>query len=448
MNMAAINGVWFDSAVKGAMLWHLIRYAKWLPLLVAGVLFVIFWAVGVLVLQQSALGRADFQRLTVHVAAARAAAAFENRMLQALSITQAADAWLDAKGSLHDFNLAARLTDNYPGVVGLRMLPPGSKFDTRELLVRKGAPGDNDTHVLVVVPAQSRLRAAGDGASEQNWVVELDLATLASAADIANRLRACRYEVSFLDRQRGLSELLLSSPGGERQMVVPETVVVDVLNYQLALKAEPLNGWGQGLASWSTMGAGVVAAFLALVVYHLVRQQQFTSLNALRDPLTGLPNRRLFEERAQLALALAQREKTNVAVLFLDLDGFKTVNDHYGHSAGDALLAAITVGLSKQIRRVDTLARVGGDEFVVLLVNLPAPSYAQAVANKLIRCATQPVEVDGHVVAVGASVGISIYPDDASDLNSLLRLSDEAMYRAKRAGGRSYARAGAALAHR
>ena len=155
------------------------------------------------------------------------------------------------------------------------------------------------------------------------------------------------------------------------------------------------------------------------------------------DVLTGLPNRRLLRERFTLLLAAAERDKTEIAVIFLDLDHFKRVNDSLGHSVGDELLCEVARRLDSVVRRVDTLARLGGDEFIFAMPGFHAAAAAE-VARRLIDVFSRPFEVAGHELTVTPSLGISIYPHDGQDLETLLKNADTAMYRAKDIGRNSF----------
>ena len=155
---------------------------------------------------------------------------------------------------------------------------------------------------------------------------------------------------------------------------------------------------------------------------------------AHHDPLTALPNRTLFENRLQAALACAQVSNRQGAVLFLDLDRFKHINDSLGHPVGDLLLKGIAQRLKDQVRDVDTVARLGGDEFIILLPGLHKSSDANAIANKLLACFTAPFQAGEHEFFTSASIGISLYPQDGSDVASLIRNADAAMYRSKAKG--------------
>jgi diguanylate cyclase (GGDEF)-like protein/PAS domain S-box-containing protein len=159
---------------------------------------------------------------------------------------------------------------------------------------------------------------------------------------------------------------------------------------------------------------------------------------AHHDVLTGLPNRVLLRDRFDHARAFAERSKANVAMLFLDLDNFKAVNDSFGHAAGDDLLKAVALRLDTCIRDTDTISREGGDEFLVLLNDMPDPEQVERVAGKILTALAEPIQIAGHVLNVGGSIGIALYPDDGHDFDALLQCADVAMYNAKAAGRNTY----------
>ncbi len=168
-----------------------------------------------------------------------------------------------------------------------------------------------------------------------------------------------------------------------------------------------------------------------------LRGQQQLAYLAYHDRLTGLPNRVLIEEQLELAVARARRNNTAVALMYVDLDDFKAVNDRLGHAAGDQFLAAVATRLRGVLRDTDVLARQGGDEFLVLLSDLDDdPEHvAESVGAKLHVALQEPFGVAGTELWTAASIGVSLYPDDASDPEALLRHADTAMYKAKAAGG-------------
>ncbi len=156
------------------------------------------------------------------------------------------------------------------------------------------------------------------------------------------------------------------------------------------------------------------------------------------DPLTGLPNRLMFADRLATALLRGRRERHSVGLLFIDLDGFKKVNDTLGHKAGDDLLKEISIRLAACVRSDDTIARLGGDEFTVILPNIHGPGDTEVVAKKIIERVREPINLADTEVYVSASIGITLYPDDADDEETLVKHADTAMYEAKAAGRRTY----------
>jgi diguanylate cyclase (GGDEF)-like protein/PAS domain S-box-containing protein len=155
---------------------------------------------------------------------------------------------------------------------------------------------------------------------------------------------------------------------------------------------------------------------------------------AHHDPMTNLPNRRLLEERLSQAIALAQRAKTEVLVLYLDLDRFKIINDTRGHAAGDRVLAVTGERIADALRTGDTAGRVGGDEFVLVCATAGAVQEAALLATRLLHAIGEPIAIDGEMVSVGASIGISMYPSDGTTGSELIRKADTAMYAAKQSG--------------
>jgi diguanylate cyclase (GGDEF)-like protein len=156
------------------------------------------------------------------------------------------------------------------------------------------------------------------------------------------------------------------------------------------------------------------------------------------DSLTGLPNRHLFQDRLAQSVALARRGGATMAMLFIDLDRFKLVNDTMGHAAGDRLLKEAAVRLSRSVRASDTVARLGGDEFAATLLDLSRPGDAAVVAQKIIDALAEPFMLDGHDAYVSGSVGIALFPGDSEDAAGLVMNADAAMYRAKERGRNNY----------
>jgi diguanylate cyclase (GGDEF)-like protein len=159
---------------------------------------------------------------------------------------------------------------------------------------------------------------------------------------------------------------------------------------------------------------------------------------AYHDSLTGLPNRKLFSDRLGIALAQAKRNQKGVAVTMLDLDHFKDVNDTLGHDVGDLLLKAAAERLSAALRKGDTVARFGGDEFVLILPDLKGMEDVIQVAQKIVESFRKPFLIDTHELLVTTSIGIAVYPHDGTDEGILLKNADIAMYQVKQAGRDQY----------
>jgi diguanylate cyclase (GGDEF)-like protein len=169
----------------------------------------------------------------------------------------------------------------------------------------------------------------------------------------------------------------------------------------------------------------------------LWREQMFHQ--AYYDPLTDLPNRRLLLDRVNQALADAHRHRRSTAILFLDLDHFKEINDSLGHDAGDQLLKEVAERLKRCVRRGDTVSRQGGDEFVIVLADMEQPQDASIISRKILEALGVPIRIKDDVLTVTTSIGISVYPSDATgDGYELIKKADEAMYMAKQEGRNRY----------
>jgi len=155
------------------------------------------------------------------------------------------------------------------------------------------------------------------------------------------------------------------------------------------------------------------------------------------DALTNLPNRALFYDRLDQAVARAKRYHQKFAILFMDLDGFKQVNDEFGHLVGDNLLGMVADRFTRNARDMDTVARVGGDEFIFILNNIEHADNVSRVAGKILYSLSRPFIIKGTRCSIGCSIGISIFPDDTEDTEMLVRMADDAMYMAKKGGKNS-----------
>jgi diguanylate cyclase (GGDEF)-like protein len=187
---------------------------------------------------------------------------------------------------------------------------------------------------------------------------------------------------------------------------------------------------------------GFPAHFLWKLLTSLKQTNEQITHLAHHDVLTGLPNRILFYDRLNHAISGAHRNKTQLAVLFLDLDGFKQINDTLGHDAGDELLRMAAKRIQACVRESDTVARMGGDEFTIILCDVHTPNGQDNVAKKIIEAMASPFMINGKNCSVSASIGIALYPDNGVNADQLLKIADAAMYLAKNSGKNCYRLAG------
>lgn len=257
----------------------------------------------------------------------------------------------------------------------------------------------------------------------------------AQTRDMQQTLRLADYagmrDGVWLDgTDHAVSLLMLDQPGFQTAycFVLPLTVRDTVVGLLLiGVQGEP-HLPDDALAQVRDLGGRIGVALAAhaheLQLVHLARH----------DRLTGLPNRLFLEEHLQQALAHAKRHDEHLAVLFIDLDHFKNINDTLGHTVGDHLLMQVAARLRTHVRDSDTVARLGGDEFVVLQSGLQNAKHASKQAEALLQALAQPFDLDGHESFVGGSIGVAVYPTDGDNVTDLLKHADIAMYRAKRSG--------------
>lgn len=188
-----------------------------------------------------------------------------------------------------------------------------------------------------------------------------------------------------------------------------------------------------------SMSANAMLDAAENAIAEVTKQRNELERLATHDHLTGLPTMRLAEDRLQLACRRARRDTAKVALLFIDLDGFKAINDNYSHEAGDDVLKEVAKRLLDSVRANDTAARIGGDEFMVILENITDVQDSTLVAANIIRTLTQPIAIPGRSVTLGASIGIAIFPDHTEDVKAMRHLADHAMYRVKQSGKGSFA---------
>jgi diguanylate cyclase (GGDEF)-like protein len=223
---------------------------------------------------------------------------------------------------------------------------------------------------------------------------------------------------------------------------IPIVLLTGIDDEQLAVRAVQ-NGAQDYLVKGQVEGSILIRALRYAIERHSMLQELERIRNlehqmAYYDSLTGLPNRQLFYDRLNQGIYHAERYDTRLALMFLDLDGFKDVNDRHGHNTGDMLLQAVAGRLKDCLRQSDTVARIGGDEFTFVLSNISSVFDVSSVARKIRNVLVSPFHLSGEDVHVSASVGASIYPDDAGDAQSLIKKADMAMYKAKEQGRNIY----------
>jgi diguanylate cyclase (GGDEF)-like protein len=243
------------------------------------------------------------------------------------------------------------------------------------------------------------------------------------------------------------SDTTTAGGGGTGSLHAREYMVVGGRNWTLSLNS--LDGfdhlYGRSLASEIAVAGALLSAVLAFLTWLMIHgraralriaESMTEELRhmAQHDTLTGLPNRALFSDRLNQELEHARRHKGRFAMLFIDLDNFKPINDQYGHAIGDDVLIKAAQRLKSCVRAADSVGRIGGDEFVVLLAQLNEAEPVQALAEKMHRCLKNPIEVSGQKFSISSSIGVAVFPQDGADAAALTKSADEAMYRAKKAG--------------
>jgi two-component system cell cycle response regulator len=288
---------------------------------------------------------------------------------------------------------------------------------------------DKDVNVILL---ERTLRGSG----------YVSIASTTRPAEVCELHRKNAYDLILLD---------LEMPGLDGFQVMEGLKEIDVEGYLpvLAVTAHPahkLRALQSGAKDFVSKPFDLtevlmrVRNMLEVRLLHEAARNHAKALEALalNDPLTGLANRRLFSDRMEMALVHARRNLSTMAVIYLDLDGFKKINDTMGHGAGDALLKAVASRLEATVRAEDTVARLGGDEFMLGLWHVADAEHAAAVAAKVIEAVSLPYEIDGLPVCITTSAGIGLFPAHGADAETLMKSADAALYQAKHAGKNSF----------
>ena len=265
---------------------------------------------------------------------------------------------------------------------------------------------------------------------------EFSITHVTSLSDAFRYLARARFDAVLLD---------LSLPDGYglstvRQMHAANPTIAIIVLSGLSDQTLALQAVQNGAQDYLVKGEGPSETLARSIRYAIERkraEQRLTYL-AQYDQLTGLVNRTLFRDRLIQAMARSKRLQQPLGLMLLDLDQFKPVNDTLGHNVGDQLLKAVAERLQECVREVDTVARMGGDEFTIILEGLMCEEDITLVAQRITKSLAEPFQLGEHHASIGVSIGITVYPTDDHDVDELLKHADAAMYRAKQQGGSSF----------
>lgn len=301
------------------------------------------------------------------------------------------------------------------------------------------APDNTKVHILLVEDSVPDATLLQRSIADSSWSQRAEVFHCKTLAEACEQLAQGDYDCVLLDlglpdaRGTGNIETILEAD--------PDATIVVLTgndNDSAAMEALKL-----GAQEYAIKGMYEGEGLVRILRHAMERNRMAVELKALRerewflathDNLTQLPNRQLFNDRAEQALAQAKRKSGQIAFCFLDLDGFKPINDNHGHAVGDELLRRVARILDEAVRDTDTVARLGGDEFVLLLSPLQSADQALQVSERVISHLSAISEIEGNQISLGASIGISLYPEHGEGLDVLLRHADAAMYLSKRSG--------------
>ncbi|MDO8263996.1 MAG: diguanylate cyclase [Gallionella sp.] len=288
---------------------------------------------------------------------------------------------------------------------------------------------DQEANVILL---ERMLRGAG----------YVSIASTMDPGEVCELHRNNRYDLILLDLQMpGMDGFQVME--GLKEIETDSYLPVLVITAQPGHKLRALQAGARDFISKPFEMAEVLARVHNMMEVRLLHEEarnhgKMLESLALKDPLTGLANRRLLAERMSMVLVHARRNKNSMAVVYLDLDGFKQINDTLGHGAGDVLLKMVAGRMVAAVREEDTVARLGGDEFIIVLWHVSGTDDAAKVALKVINAVSQPYDIEGHTVSITTSAGVGIYPVHGKDADTLMKSADLALYEAKRAGKNAY----------
>ncbi|MDW3213187.1 MAG: diguanylate cyclase [Ilumatobacteraceae bacterium] len=429
--------------------------------LVAGcvALFVVLSAIGLALVRLEASQRsAAADRLTV-AEAAEVRAAIGDRLSQNINLARGLRAFVVANPDLGDparfDNLLEELyaqgddirnigvapgnvishvfpIEGNEGALGLRYEDVPEQFATVELAIETrqsvlAGPIDLVQGGRGLIDRTPVFLADGSYWGIVSLVLDVDSLLTGAAADVE------RFELEWAVRTVENGATPATPVGGDLSLFDDADTVLTMAvpngSWELAVRSGAPTG-GNGLLIAFQVFAVVLAGLVSRLVFERTRDRWRSRMLSLQDDLTGLANRRLLEMRANQACRLAKREGHPISFVYIDLDAFKPVNDAHGHQAGDAALTAISDRMKSRVRESDTIARVGGDEFVILLPATDADG-ARTLAAELTATIEQPIPFEGCELRVGASCGVATYPQDGDTFDALLAHADSEMYRFK-----------------
>ena len=306
------------------------------------------------------------------------------------------------------------------------------------------AADDQVEYVVAIIQDVTAEQATADAQRLSAKVFEAtaDAIVISDANDRVIAVNAAFTKITGFAPDEMLGKPLVESPfraadpaafaAGQQQLLEDGSLTTEVLRYRK--DGDPLPCWLTTTLVRDDKGAIVNYLRVFTDISKLKEAQSKLMWLANLDVLTGLPTRRIFRDRLEHALVQAERARRSVGLLFIDLDHFKTINDLHGHDVGDAVLQEVARRLKQCARASDSLCRLGGDEFTIVMEDATFPEAAQQVAERIIWALDPPIDIGGHALLCRASIGIAIYPTHGHDAETLLKQADMAMYQAKHAG--------------
>ena len=444
------------------------------PYFIASVVFVVAAVASGFMIQWLDNERLNIEKIHTSEMASDYTITVQNAIERALSATYAISALVQqGNGTVENFDqIAEKMLPLYPGIDSLQLAPNGVVRQVVPLAGNETAIGHNlfadekrakearlarDTHKLTFAGPFKMIQGpffGGIGRLPIYLIHENGDSSFWGFCNVVIRFpevfqrtgllqledRGFAYELWRYHPDTGQKQIIAASASALASEPVERTLEVPGATWVLSIT--PKKGWSDSQGLLYKIAIGMLFCFMMawlakLTVDLRVRKKQLEQM-AFLDPLTKLPNRRLLTERLEQALAYAQRNGNMVAVCFLDIDGFKAVNDQYGHAVGDQLLVHVANTMKACLRQGDTLARVGGDEFVFVLQDVPNIMACEHILDRILQAASSPCNFHEQEFVVSISVGVALYPEDDNDGDMLLRHADYAMYKAKQAGKGRY----------